>query len=124
MKKVLALIVATLFLSACGNKGDQPVKSNWEKISDKEGVNVLIDTTSIKGKTEKKVWVKNIKPDGTSVLNLVSIQCNEDRLATLTTYSYNKTGDLIFGTEAENPKYQFIVPDTQGQLIKNVICSK
>ena len=124
MKKVLPLVLISFMLVACGEKSDQRTTTNWEKLGEKNGDTTFVDTSSIKGKSEKKAWIKVTHKDETKTLQLVYVKCKDDKLASVASYKYDKAEEVTNGFEVDSPKFNSIIPETLGSQIKNFVCAR
>lgn len=83
-----------------------------------------VDIESIKGKKVKSAWMKSVKGGIDHSRTLISVDCENNKIATISHYTHQKDKDIWIGGEDENLKFKSIIPDTNHQDIRNFICAR
>lgn len=100
--------------------------ADWVPIFSSDNFDIFIDKLSIHHK--KKAWLKyeskgSMKNKFAYMLQLVLVDCNENRSALKTYAAYKKDGTVLYSYEDPAPLYKTIIPESIGEGILVCICN-
>lgn len=136
MKKLFALLLVgcAVCLQGC-DKGGKSVPnakypmmtSEWVQIIEKDGKRTYLNIGdgSLLGGEQKRFWLKEEKGDGSYTLMHYQADCINNKLKMLAGSKYNNKKESVnaMSWEEDNVKWEYIIPETVGNVYRNAVCS-